>query len=87
MMETGDSVTGPVNLGNPVEFTILELAEQIIRMTGSKSKIVYMPLPQDDPTQRRPDISQAKAKLDWNPQITLDEGLEPTIDYFQALDV
>lgn len=86
MMDTDDSVTGPVNLGNPAEFTILELAEKIIRMTGSDSKIVYLPLPQDDPTQRKPDISLARKVLDnWTPGIQLEEGLEKTIAYFKKL--
>ncbi len=86
MMQTGDDVTGPINLGNPVEFTILELAEKILDMTGSKSKIVHMPLPQDDPIQRKPDISLARTKLnDWQPAVHLDEGLEKTIRYFEKL--
>ncbi len=86
MMQTTDDVTGPINLGNPVEFTILELAEKILDMTGSKSKIVHMPLPQDDPIQRKPDISLARTKLnDWQPAVHLDEGLEKTIRYFEKL--
>lgn len=76
--------TGPVNLGNPVEFTMKELAEKIIRLTGSKSKIVYKPLPEDDPKQRKPDISLAKTKLGWEPVVLLDEGLKKTIDYFRG---
>lgn len=85
MMETGDDFIGPVNIGNPGEFTILELAQKIIDITGSKSKIVYKPLPSDDPMQRKPDISLAKEKLDWEPTIKLDEGLVKTIEYFDNL--
>ncbi len=86
MMQTGDDVTGPINLGNPKEFTILELAEKILQMTGSNSKIVHMPLPQDDPVQRKPIISRAKANLnDWEPVVELDEGLQKTIAYFEKL--
>jgi UDP-glucuronate decarboxylase len=86
MMQTGDEVTGPVNLGNPGEFTILELAEKILKMTGSHSGIRYLPLPEDDPVQRQPIISRAKALLDdWEPKIELEEGLEKTIAYFRKL--
>ncbi|MDQ5985342.1 MAG: UDP-glucuronate decarboxylase [Syntrophus sp. SKADARSKE-3] len=85
MMATPDDVIGPVNLGNPGEFTIMELAEAVIRLTGSSSKIVYNPLPQDDPAQRQPDIAMARQLLDWQPQIALDEGLCRTIDYFKTL--
>ncbi|MEN8156686.1 MAG: UDP-glucuronic acid decarboxylase family protein [Bacteroidota bacterium] len=86
MMQTGDEVTGPVNLGNPVEFTILELAEKIIEMTGSKSKITFHPLPQDDPIQRKPDITMAKNLLDgWKPVVKLETGLKKTIAYFDQL--
>ncbi|MCT4615784.1 MAG: SDR family oxidoreductase [Marinifilaceae bacterium] len=84
MMNTGKDFTGPVNVGNPVEFTILELAEKIIKFVGSNSKIIHLPLPQDDPIQRKPDISLAKEKLNgWKPNIQLDEGLEKTINYFK----
>ena len=84
MMNTADELTGPVNLGNPEEFTIRELAELIIQMTGSKSKIVNLPLPQDDPVQRQPDIKLAQKILDgWTPAIPLEKGLERTIDYFK----
>jgi UDP-glucuronate decarboxylase len=76
---------GPVNLGNPDEFTILELAERVIELTNSRSKIQFLPLPQDDPTQRRPDISLAKEKLDWEPTIKLEEGLKKTIQYFDEV--
>jgi UDP-glucuronate decarboxylase len=86
MMATDDSFIGPVNIGNPGEFTMLELAQEIIDITGSKSKIVYMPLPKDDPTQRQPDISLAQEKLNgWEPKIPLREGLNKTISYFDNL--
>lgn len=86
MMGTEDEVTGPINLGNPGEFTILELAEMIIHMTGSRSDITYLPLPEDDPVQRKPVISKAKKQLsNWEPKIGLEEGLEQTIDYFKHL--
>ena len=84
LMKAPDSFTGPVNLGNPVEVTILELAENIIRLTNSKSKIVNKPMPEDDPTRRRPDISLAKSALDWAPEVQLEEGLERTIHYFRT---
>lgn len=83
LMETKDEVTGPVNLGNPGEFTILELAQAVIRLTGSSSGIVHHPLPQDDPLQRRPDIRLAEQLLQWKPEISLEEGLEKTISYFK----
>ncbi|MFA6524961.1 MAG: UDP-glucuronic acid decarboxylase family protein [Patescibacteria group bacterium] len=82
MMNT-ENFDGPVNLGNPVENTILELAEKIIKLTGSKSKIVFKDLPQDDPVRRKPDISLAKRRLKWNPEIGIDEGLNTTIDWFK----
>jgi len=85
MMATGDDFVGPVNIGNPGEFTILELAEKVIDMIGSKSKIVYQSLPSDDPMQRKPDISLAKEKLDWEPKVHLEEGLKKTIAYFENL--
>ena len=85
MMHTPHRVTGPINLGNPGEFTVRELAETIIRITGSKSKIVYKPLPQDDPARRKPDISLARELLGWAPHIALEEGLRQTIDYFRNL--
>jgi UDP-glucuronate decarboxylase len=85
LMNSPDDVTGPINLGNPGEFTIRELAETIISLTGSKSKIVYRPLPPDDPRQRRPDISQAQASLGWQPKVPLSEGLKRTIPYFETL--
>lgn len=76
---------GPINLGNPVEFTIKELAEHVIALTGSQSELVYKPLPADDPMQRKPDISLAKEKLGWEPDIQLQEGLIKTIAYFQEM--
>lgn len=82
-MDTEDFI-GPVNLGNPVEFTIKELAQKVIDLTGSSSKMVDKPLPSDDPTQRQPDISLAKEKLDWEPKVGLEEGLKKTIGYFEA---
>ncbi|MGA3015098.1 MAG: UDP-glucuronic acid decarboxylase family protein [Bacteroidales bacterium] len=85
MMNTREEFTGPVNLGNPVEFTIMELAEKVIQMTNSKSKIVRMPLPPDDPTQRQPDIRLAKRELNWEPKIPLEEGLKKTIEYFASI--
>ena len=84
MMNSREGFTGPVNLGNPGEFTMLELAEKVISLTGSKSKIVHRPLPQDDPTQRKPVTDLAKKELDWEPRISLDEGLVKTIAYFQT---
>jgi len=85
MMATPDSFIGPVNTGNSNEFTILELAEKVIRLTGSKSKIIYKPLPSDDPMMRKPDISIAKKELDWSPKIQLEEGLIKTIDFFKTI--
>ena len=84
MMETED-FTGPVNLGNPGEFTILELAEAVIRLTGSSSKIIQQPLPEDDPLQRKPDITLAREKLGWEPTVPLEEGLKRTIQFFETL--
>jgi len=83
LMETPEDFTGPVNLGNPNEFTILQLAERIIALTGSRSTLVRLPLPEDDPRQRQPDISLAKAELGWAPKVELDEGLAATIAYFR----
>ena len=85
LMDSQDSFTGPVNLGNPVEFTMLSLAEMIIRMTSSKSKIIYLPLPQDDPKQRQPDISLARKELGWSPAVDLETGLGKTIGYFRKV--
>jgi len=85
MMNAPDDFTGPVNLGNPVEYRIIELAEKIVRLTKSRSKIIFKPLPEDDPQQRKPDIEMAKAKLQWQPKKQLEDGLEQTIDYFRSL--
>ena len=85
LMESPDDVTGPINLGNPGEFTIKELAQNVIDLTGSKSKMVHKPLPQDDPRQRQPDITRAKEQLDWEPSIKLRDGLTKTIAYFDGL--
>ena len=85
LMSTPKSVTGPVNLGNPGEFTMLELAQTVIELTGSKSKLVHLALPQDDPKQRRPDIALAKLELGWEPKVQLKEGLTKTIDYFDKV--
>ncbi len=82
-MESPESFTGPVNVGNPAEIKIIDLAQIIIKMTGSRSKIKFCPLPEDDPRQRQPDISLAKAVLNWSPEVTLQEGLKMTIDYFK----
>jgi UDP-glucuronate decarboxylase len=84
LMESADDVTGPINLGNPAEFSILELAQRVVQFTKSKSKLVFEPLPEDDPKQRQPDIRLAKEKLGWSPKIQLDEGLQKTVGYFQA---
>ena len=85
MMNSSTDFTGPVNIGNPHEFTILELAEKVIKLTGSKSKIIHEPLPSDDPMMRKPDITLAKKELDWEPNIRLDEGLEKTIEFFKTI--
>jgi len=86
MMNTGDDFTGPVNIGNPGEFSMIELAENILELTNSKSKLIHLPLPKDDPTQRQPDITLARKKLDgWEPKVPLKEGLKETIKYFDQL--
>jgi UDP-glucuronate decarboxylase len=85
LMNTDPDVTGPVNLGNPGEFTMLELAEKVIELTGSSSKLTFMPLPQDDPKQRQPNIELAKSKLGWEPKVNLENGLKKTIEYFKNL--
>ena len=85
LMATPDDFTGPVNLGNPNEISIRELADRILRLTGSSSSVVFQPLPQDDPTRRRPDIALARDVLDWQPTCDLDEGLKNTIDYFRTI--
>lgn len=84
MMQSEDMEGGPINLGNPSEFTILELAQRVIDLTGSKAKLAFRPLPSDDPIKRRPDITAAADFLGWRPQISLDEGLRKTIPYFQS---
>lgn len=86
LMESPEALTGPINLGNPVEFTIRELAEQVIHQTGSSSKIIEKPLPADDPKQRRPNITLAQSELGWEPTVPLADGLKATIEYFQYLD-
>ena len=85
LMNSADEITGPINIGNPGEFTMLELAEKVIALSGSNSKLVFKPLPADDPKQRQPDITLAKKHLNWQPTIALDEGLSKTIAYFKAL--
>ena len=85
LMDSPDAFIGPVNTGNPGEFTIKDLAEKVIEMTGSMSQLTYKPLPSDDPTQRRPDISLAREQLGWEPGIVLEDGLKPTIVYFEQL--
>jgi UDP-glucuronate decarboxylase len=85
LMETADAVTGPINIGNPAKFSIRELAEIVIEVTGSRSKIVSRPLPADDPRQRQPDIAKARHMLGWTPRTPLKEGLVRTIAYFEAL--
>lgn len=85
LMAAPDALTGPINLGNPVEFTIRELAEKIISLTGSRSALTFLPLPSDDPTQRQPDITQAREQLDWEPRTHLEQGLTKTIAYFENL--
>jgi UDP-glucuronate decarboxylase len=82
LMDSPDGVTGPINIGNPSEFTIRELAEKVIVLTGSSSELIFKDLPEDDPKQRQPDISKAKDLLDWEPNIELEEGLGRTIVYF-----
>ena len=85
LMQSDASVTGPINLGNPGEFTMLELARKVLELTGSKSRLKHMPLPSDDPKQRQPNIAMAKEKLGWEPKIALADGLKSTIDYFHQL--
>ncbi|MES2272981.1 MAG: GDP-mannose 4,6-dehydratase, partial [Chlamydiota bacterium] len=84
LMNTPDSIAGPVNIGNPTEFRVLDLANQVIRLTGSKSPLIQQALPSDDPKQRRPDISQARDLLGWEPRVSLEEGLKATIAYFEG---
>jgi UDP-glucuronate decarboxylase len=85
LMATGDEFTGPMNIGNPHEIPVRELAERVIRLTGSRSSIVFKPLPQDDPTQRCPDITLARRVLGWEPNVELDDGLTRTIGYFERM--
>jgi len=83
LMDVPDACPGPVNIGNPIEFTVLDLAERIRRLAGSRSPIIFVPATRDDPRQRRPDISLARQLLGWEPQVSIDEGLRRTIDYFR----
>jgi UDP-glucuronate decarboxylase len=85
LMDSADEVTGPINLGNPQEFSIRELAEQVLALTGSSSELVFRPLPEDDPRQRQPDIGRAREQLGWEPTTQLKTGLERTVDYFASL--
>jgi UDP-glucuronate decarboxylase len=85
MMATPREITGPFNMGNPIEFTIKELAETVLQMVGGKSNLVFQPLPQDDPKQRRPNITLARENLGWEPKVMLNEGLEKTVSYFRTL--
>ena len=85
LMNTPDEITGPVNLGNPVEFTMLNLCELVVKLTGSRSKVCFVPLPPDDPKQRQPDISLASSVLNWKPSVSLEEGLKKTIEYFRQV--
>jgi len=85
LMQSADEVVGPINIGNPGEYTILEVAEMVLKLTGGRSKIIFKPLPQDDPTQRQPDITLAKNTLGWEPRVPLQEGLERTVAYFRTL--
>lgn len=85
LMDSPSEITGPVNLGNPVEFTMRELAEMTLKLTGSRSKLVFLPLPQDDPRQRQPDVALARSALAWEPAVPLEEGLKHTIDYFRSV--
>ena len=84
MMRSPDGITGPINIGNPNEFTMLELAEVVIKLTGSKSKLIFLPLPTDDPRQRQPDITLAQQELSWEPAVSLENGLKETIRYFKS---
>ena len=85
MMDSAPEVTGPINIGNPVELTMLELAERVLKKVGGKSRVLFKPLPSDDPRQRQPDIVKAQSILGWQPVVTLEDGLEPTIAYFRSL--
>jgi UDP-glucuronate decarboxylase len=85
MMNSSDDVTGPINVGNPTEFTMIQLAETILGLTGSASRIVFLPIPQDDPRQRQPDITRARTTLEWEPKVQLEDGLKETISYFRRI--
>jgi UDP-glucuronate decarboxylase len=85
MMDSSAEFTGPMNLGNPVEFTMLELAEKVIGIVGGSSKLCFKPLPQDDPRQRQPDITLARTSLDWTPKVSLEDGLKETVAYFRRV--
>jgi UDP-glucuronate decarboxylase len=85
MMNSSDEVTGPINVGNPTEFTMIQLAEAILTLTGSSSRIVFRPIPQDDPKQRQPDITRARQTLGWEPKVSLEDGLKETISYFRRI--
>ena len=85
LMNSKEACTGPINLGNPTEFTILQLAQKVVDISGSKARIIHKPLPMDDPKQRKPDITLAQNELNWTPEIKLDDGLTRTIDYFDKL--
>ncbi len=85
LMDTGDDITGPINIGNPGEFTMIQLAEAVLKLTGSKSKLIRMPLPADDPKQRKPDITRARNILGWEPKVQLEDGLKETIAYFRTI--
>ena len=85
MMDSGDEVTGPINLGNPAEFSMAELAERVLAATGGKSSLTYAPLPEDDPRQRQPDIARAREQLGWEPRVPLEEGLKRTVEYFRSV--
>ena len=87
MMDSPKEFIGPVNLGNPGEFTMLELAEMVLKHTGSKSRLIHQPLPADDPKQRKPDITLARTKLGWEPRVSLEDGLKETVAYFKKLPV
>ena len=85
MMDSSDDITGPVNLGNPAEYSMEELAGLVVAQTNSRSELAYAPLPQDDPRQRQPDITRAREQLGWQPTVPLEEGLKRTIDYFRSV--
>jgi UDP-glucuronate decarboxylase len=85
LMDSGDDVTGPINVGNPDEFTMIELAESVLKLTGSRSKLTRLPLPADDPKQRQPDITRARNTLGWQPKVKLEDGLKETIRYFRSI--